>query len=101
MRQSNHYIGNWIVRWHFIPRKAPAASPVAAQSFHRFFVHRHNQLSNTQFSCHLPFILIKYSTIHVIYHNNANLMGLIAATGLVILFKLDSNQRFSARVSLK
>ena len=29
-----------------------------------------------------------------IYHNKANLRGLIAATGLVILLKLDSNRRF-------
>ena len=28
-------------------------------------------------------------------------MDLIAATGLVILLKLDSNRRFSARVTLK
>ena len=33
--------------------------------------------------------------------NKANLMDLIAATGLVILFKLDSNHRFSACVTLK
>ena len=33
--------------------------------------------------------------------NKANLMDLIAATGLVILFKLDSNRQFSACVTLK
>ena len=33
--------------------------------------------------------------------NKANLRDLIAATGLVILLKLDSNRRFSARVTLK
>ena len=33
--------------------------------------------------------------------NQANLRDLIAATGLVILLKLDSNRRFSARVTLK
>ena len=33
--------------------------------------------------------------------NKANLRNLIAATGLVILLKLDSNRRFSARVTLK
>ena len=32
--------------------------------------------------------------------NKANLRDLIAATGLVILLKLDSNRRFSARVTL-
>ena len=35
------------------------------------------------------------------YLNKANLNDLIAATGLVILLKLDSNCRFSARVTLK
>ena len=35
------------------------------------------------------------------YINKANLGDLIAATGLVILLKLDSNRRFSARVTLK
>ena len=34
-------------------------------------------------------------------NNKANLGDLIAATGLVILIKLDSNHRFSARVTLK
>ena len=33
--------------------------------------------------------------------NKANLRDLITATGLVILLKLDSNRRFSARVTLK
>ena len=33
--------------------------------------------------------------------NKANLRDLIAATGLVTLLKLDSNRRFSARVTLK
>ena len=33
--------------------------------------------------------------------NKANLRDLIAATGLVILLKLDSNRRFSAPVTLK
>ena len=33
--------------------------------------------------------------------NKANLRDLIAATGLVILLKLDSNRSFSARVTLK
>ena len=33
--------------------------------------------------------------------NNANLRDLIAVTNLVILLKLDSNLRFSARVTLK
>ena len=33
--------------------------------------------------------------------NKANLRDLIAATGLVILLKLDSNRRFFARVTLK
>ena len=33
--------------------------------------------------------------------NKANLRDLIAATGLVILLKLDSNRRFSARVNFK
>ena len=32
--------------------------------------------------------------------NKANLRDLIAATGLVILLKLDLNRRFSARVTL-
>ena len=32
---------------------------------------------------------------------NANLRDLIAAIGLVILVKLDSNRQFSARVTLK
>ena len=36
-----------------------------------------------------------------IYDNKANLRDLIAATGLVILLKLDSNRRFFARVTLK
>ena len=36
-----------------------------------------------------------------LYDNKANLRDLIAATGLVILLKLDSNCRFFARVTLK
>ena len=35
------------------------------------------------------------------HRNQANLRDLIAATGLLILLKLDSNRRFSARVTFK
>ena len=38
---------------------------------------------------------------HVSEHNKANLRDLIAATGLVILLKLDSNHRFFSHVTLK
>ena len=35
------------------------------------------------------------------YNNKANLRDLIAATGLVILLKLDLNHRFFSRVTLR
>ena len=38
---------------------------------------------------------------HCSYTNKANLRDLIAATGLVILLKLDSNHRFFSHVTLK
>ena len=38
---------------------------------------------------------------HLPLENKANLRDLIAATGLVILLKLDSNRQFFARVTLK
>ena len=41
----------------------------------------------------------QYNTIQ--YNNKANLRDLKAATGLVILLKLDSNHRFLAGVTLK
>ena len=40
-------------------------------------------------------------TVILLKINKVNLRDLIAATGLVILLKLDSNRRFSARVTLK
>ena len=43
---------------------------------------------------HMKFQGVKNVTFYENPHNKANLRDLLAATGLVILLKLDSNRRF-------
>ena len=56
-----------------------------------------NTLRQRQNGCHFPDTNFKCISLN----NKANLRDLIAATGLVILLKLDSNRRFVPRVTLK
>ena len=59
------------------------------------------QSGNTQLGSKLQYFVLCDLEIWWMTLNKANLRDLIAATGLVILLKLDSNRRFFARMTLK